>query len=164
MLDTGKKAWEWDDPILEPGADRMKISDAQLDDWLGQWSREYGWGGMPRVWQGVSPMQAIADFHGKAPQVTGFRPQVTLGTVADDVESAVNRMLDIHPIGYMTLRCEYIGRRDRPIEAKLSQLHALGFRLDRDAYEFGLESGKIVLAEMLSAMSDSVAKQRLTAA
>lgn len=128
------------------------ITDAQLDDMLGQWSREFGWGGMPRAWQGVSPMQAIADFHGRAPSITGYKPQVMLGTVADDVDAAVNSMLASHPLGFMILRCEYIGRRDRPIEAKLSQLSAVGFRMDRETYECGLASGRTVLAETLDSM------------
>lgn len=131
----------------------------QIDYALDQWRREYGQGGMPRAWQGVSPCQAIADFHGKAPQITGYRPQVVLGTVADDVERAVNSMLSLHPIGFMALRCEYMGRQDRPWEAKAGQLYALGFRMTRDVYEASLQSAKTVLGELLG-----IARRRAAAA
>ncbi len=134
------------------------IKDSELDHMLDQWRREYGWGGMPRAWHGISPMQAIADFHGKAPRITGFRPQVMLGTVADDVERAVNAMLTLHPIGFMALRCEYMGRQDRPWEAKQSQLSGLGFRIDREAYQEAIASARIVLAETLNCMYESARK------
>lgn len=132
----------------------MKISESELDHMLDQWRREYGWSPLPRAWHGISPMQAIADFHGKAPRITGFRPQVMLGTVADDVERAVNAMLSLHPLGFMVLRCEYMGRQDRPWEAKQGQLCALGFRMDRDAYDEALDSGKVVLSELLGSRGD----------
>lgn len=134
------------------------IKDSELDHMLDQWRREYGWGGMPRAWHGISPMQTIADFHGKAPRVTGFRPQVMLGTVADDVERAVNAMLSLHPLGFMVLRCEYMGRQDRPWEAKQGQLYALGFRIDRDAYQAAIESARTVLKETLEALYESARK------
>ena len=126
------------------------LTESQIDYMLDQWRREYGIGGMPRAWHGISPMQTIADFHGKAPRVTGFLPQVMLGTVADDVERAVNAMLSLHPLGFMVLRCEYMGRQDRPWEAKQSQLSGLGFRIDRDVYDDVMASAKVVLAEILS--------------
>ena len=134
------------------------IKDSELDHMLDQWRREYGHGGIPRAWQGISPMQAIADFHGKAPRITGFRPQVMLGTVADDVERAVNAMLTLHPLGFMVLRCEYMGRQDRPWEAKQSQLSGLGFRIDREAYQEAIASSRTVLAETLNCMYESARK------
>jgi len=103
-------------------------------------------------------MQTIADFHGKAPRITGFRPQMMLGTVADDVERAVNAMLSLHPLGFMVLRCEYMGRQDRPWEAKQSQLSGLGFRIDREAYQEAIASARIVLAETLNCMYESARK------
>ena len=134
------------------------LTESQLDHMLDQGRRVYGHGGIPRAWQGVSPMQAIADFHGKAPRVTGFRPQVMLGTVADDVERAVHAMLSLHPLGFMVLRCEYMGRQDRPWEAKQSQLSGLGFRIDRDAYDAAIESARIVLKATIESMYESARK------
>lgn len=136
------------------------ISESELDDALWQWVREYGWGGMPRAWQGVSPMQSIADFHGKAPKVTGFRPQVMLGTIGDDVEACMRDMLNLHPIGYFAVRCEYMGRQDRPIEAKLSQLAGWGMRFDREGYEQAVESGRAILAVMLDDLRMRASEKR----
>jgi hypothetical protein len=125
------------------------ISESELDDALWAWRREYGVGGLPRAWPGVSPSQRIADYHGRGPQITGFRPQVMLGTIGDDVEACMRDMLNLHPIGYFALRCEYIGRQDRPIEAKLSQMAGWGMRLDREGYEELVRSGRAILAVMM---------------
>jgi len=108
-------------------------------------------------------MQAIADFHGRAPKITGFRPQVMLGTIGDDVEACMRQMLDIHPLGYFAIRCEYMGRQDRPIEAKLDQLRGWGMRFDREGYEDVLESGVAMLGMMLGDLRASAARRRAVA-
>lgn len=136
------------------------IGESELEAALWQWVHEYGWGGMPRAWQGVSPCQSIADFHGKAPAITGYRPQVMLGTIGDDVEACMRDMLNLHPIGYFAVRCEYMGPQDRPVEAKLYQMAAWGMRLDRDGYEQAVQSGRAILAVMLDGLRLRAAEKR----
>lgn len=138
----------------------MTISEGQLDGMLEQWRREYGHGGQRRAWPGVSPAQSIADYHGKAPTITGFRPQVMLGTVGDDVEACMRDLLNLHPIGYFAIRCEYLGRDDRPIEAKLYQMAGWGMRFDRTGYEEAVRSGRAVLAVMLYELAGKASNRR----
>ena len=128
------------------------LTKSQLDDMLDKWTREYGHGRHNCGWQGVSPMQAIADYHGKAPQITGFRPQVVLGTIADRVEAAVVSLEPRYWVQCCVLRCEYLGYGNRPIEAKLDQLKALGMPQSKSTYYRRLAE----ILEVLSVLLDFV--------
>lgn len=122
------------------------LTETQLDYALDQWRREWGFGGMPRAWPGYSPSLKLADHKGRGPQVVGFKPQVVLGTLADEVETAVKKLEMIDWKAMSVLRCEYLGRMDRPIEAKLDQLRDLGMPQSERTYYRRLAMAK----EMLS--------------
>ena len=125
------------------------LTETQLDDLLDKWAREYGHGRHNVGWHGVSPMQSVVDYHGKAPQVTGFRPHVVLGTLADKVEAAVVDLQPRHWVQCSVLRCEYLGHGNRPIEAKLDQLRALGMPQSRATYYRRLDEIRTLLCAVL---------------
>ena len=125
------------------------LSESELDDLLWKWAREYGHSRINVGWAGVSPCQAIADYHGKAPSITGFRPDVILNTIADRVEAAVVALQPRHWVQCSVLRCEYLGDGRRPIEAKLDQIRALGMPQSRATYYRRLSDIREILAAVL---------------
>lgn len=134
----------------------ITIDAAELAVMLNQWRIEYGWGGMPRSYPGVSPCQSIADFHGRAPKITGFRPSVILGSVADVIEAHVKSLEPACWNEMAVLRCEYLGPQHQPIEARLDRLKAIGLNQSASTYYRRLDAAQRCLLDKINSKGESL--------
>ncbi|WP_440984924.1 hypothetical protein ACQHIH_16060 [Xanthomonas sontii] len=122
-------------------------SNKELEIRLCGWASEYAGGRYENVgWPGRSWLHTLVKYHGKAPDgVIG--EVVTLGTPADEVEKAVER-LERTKDGFKpgrVLRAEY-WMPNAPEEQKLQSLRAMGLPMSRQGYYGYLKCAKFYVA------------------
>lgn len=128
------------------------LTETQLNDRLEHWSREYGWGGMPRE-SGSNILQRIMDGVGARGR------DVVLNTLGDQVEHAVKQMACTPaPRGCTNtlfraatvLRVEHLTPHYWPESERLRRLKTIGLPMSRETYYRGLQLGRSYLLGYLS--------------
>lgn len=125
---------------------RVNDLEARLNDWY----REYAGGKYENIgWQGVSPLEVMMKYQGRAPQ--GLNPRrMEINSPADEVEAAV-RALECQVGGRVpaaVLRCEYFAT-SQPRAVKISRLAKVGGRMNTIRFSQHLRVAKIHVAGWL---------------
>lgn len=133
------------------------ISGTELHEKIKAWIREYGPGGMPNE-KSSNLIQTLMDHKGFVPTGRGFLP-VTLRTVADDVEAAVNEMAqtpaeagdeNVCFKAAMCMRVYYLTPNYWPESERLQRLKKIGLPMSRFTYYRYVQIGRAFLMGYLT--------------
>lgn len=134
------------------------ISEAQLDERLAAWSREYGWGGLPSGTRGKNILQKLIDHAGFVPERCD-PPGANNLTWGDEVEREVARLQSSPPDpklpGYnyrvaSVLRVEYLTPQHWAIDERMGRLAAIGVSVSRTTYYEVLKTGRLYLKAVIA--------------
>ena len=130
---------------------RTFVQEATLDCRLKSWAREYGGGKYEDIgFAGKNMLVTMAEHAGEPPGGGGYRRTI-IGTMADEIEDAVQLMLkekDTWRAAH-AIRTEYF-RPELPEEEKLKALRRSGCGMSRAGYYVALAAAKISIRAYLA--------------